>query len=70
MEKETGSTKVLTEKGVRDSVCEEGLNTYSPTLFLICIRYNVTTKQKRHSFISTHTHTHTRTHTHADNITR
>ena len=34
MEKETGSIKVLTEKGVRDSVCEEGLNTYSPTLFL------------------------------------
>jgi hypothetical protein len=50
MEKETGSTKVLTEKGERDSVCEEGLNTYSPTLFLICIRYNVWTKQKRHSF--------------------
>ena len=29
MEKETGSIKVLTEKGVRDSVCEEGLNTYT-----------------------------------------
>ena len=33
MEKETGSIKVLTEKGVRDSVCEEGLNTYSPHFF-------------------------------------
>ena len=35
MEKETGSIKVLTEKGVRDSVCEEGLNTYSPHFFYI-----------------------------------
>ena len=59
MEKETGSTKVLTEKGVRDSVCEEGLNTYSPTLFLICIRYNETKK----AFVYKRTHTHTHAHT-------
>ena len=39
MEKETGSTKVLTEKGERDSVCEEGLNTYSPTLFIYISQY-------------------------------
>ena len=39
MEKETGSIKGLKEKGVRDSVSEAGLNTYSPTLFLYISQY-------------------------------